>query len=113
VPPTLGSARIFVRTNPGSNVDWTQQGDPLIVNDGEGGVYSGYGVEIDGDTALISATHTSTGYTRLFIFERSNGIWTQTKMLHTGINTYDGNGYGCPIALEGNTGKPSVCSISD
>jgi hypothetical protein len=99
---------VFVRTNPGSNANWEQQGDPLIVDDGEDGVYSGYRVAIHGDTALISVTHTINGFGRLFVFERSNGVWSQVKMLHTGVDIYDGMGFGFSIALEGNTGKPSV-----
>jgi hypothetical protein len=108
VNQTLGSARVFVRTNPGSNVDWEQQGDPLIVDDEDGGVYTGYRVAIDGDTALISATHSSNGFARLFVFERSNNVWIQTKMLHTGIDSYDGYADGLRIALEGNTGEISL-----
>jgi hypothetical protein len=57
---------------------------------------------------LISATHSSNGFARLFVFERSNNVWTQTKMLHTGIDSFDGNADGLRIALEGNTGEISL-----
>jgi hypothetical protein len=103
---TQGSARVFVRTNPDSNVDWEQQGDELIVDDGEGGSYYGYRVAIDGDTALVSVTNSDTHWARLFIFERSNGAWEQTKMLHTAIDSY--GGIVLHIALEGSTGEISL-----
>jgi hypothetical protein len=104
--PLPGAARVFIRTSVGSNLDWEQQGDPLIVDDGEGGVYEGYRVAIDGDTALISATkRCQYCYTaRLFVFERSNGIWNQTKMLHAGEDNRD-DGAILRVALEGNTGR--------
>ncbi|KAL7502436.1 hypothetical protein ACHAXN_000403, partial [Cyclotella atomus] len=53
-----GSATVFVRTSANSNLEWEQQGNPLVVDDGEGGSYYGYRVALDGDTALISATNT-------------------------------------------------------
>lgn len=104
--PLPGAARVFIRTSADSNQDWEQQGDPLIVDDGEGGVYEGYRVAIDGDTALISATKRCQycWAARLFVFERSNGIWNQTKMLHAHEDSRD-DGTILRIALEGNTGK--------
>jgi hypothetical protein len=96
------SATVFVRTSTDSNLDWEQQGEPLVVDDGEGGSYYGYRVAIDGDTVLISATKMETQEARLFVFERSDGVWEQTKMLHTdGID--DGNIL--RIALDGDTGE--------
>lgn len=102
--PHPGSARVFVRTSSDSNTDWEQQGDPLIVDDGESGVYYGYRVAVDGDTALISATHQVSGIARLFVFERSNAVWQQSKMLHVREDYYD-DGNILRVALEGNTGE--------
>jgi predicted SPOUT superfamily RNA methylase MTH1 len=99
---TRSSATVFVRTSTDSNLDWEQQGEPLVVDDGEDGSYYGYRVAIDGDTALISATKTETQEARLFVFERSDGVWEQTKMLHSG-GFDDGNIL--RIALDGDTGE--------
>jgi hypothetical protein len=97
-----GSATVFIRTSAGSNLEWEQQGEPLVVDDGEDGSYYGYRVAIDGDTALISAAKMETQEARLFVFERSGGVWVQTKMLHTG-GLEDGNIL--RIALDGDTGE--------
>jgi len=105
---SLGSARVFVRTNVGSNLQWTQQ-DIIIVDDGldQNNGYMGYTVAVDGDTALIGAYKTEPNMiARLFVFVRSEGIWTQQAVLHT---EYDGSYFDdgrIPIprvALEGNT----------
>jgi hypothetical protein len=102
--PPPGSARVFVRTNPESNVDWEQQGDPLIVDDGEGGVYEGYRVAIDGDTALISVRTVGGSFDAgLFVFERTGDVWEQTAVLHKSTPHYGDDIL--RIALEGNTGK--------
>jgi hypothetical protein len=89
-----GSAAVFVRTSTDSNLDWEQQGEPLVVDDGEGGLYYGYRVAIDGNTALISASKIETQEARLFVFERSGGVWEQKKILHTGGHD-DGNSPNC------------------
>jgi hypothetical protein len=102
--PKPGSARVFVRTNPESNVDWEQQGDPLIVDDGDGGVYEGYRVAIDGDTALISVRNVESWNAGLFVFERTGDVWKQTAILHKSTPHY-GDEDILRIALEGNTGK--------
>ena len=104
IEPHPGSARIFVRVTAGSNVDWEQQGDPLIVNDGEGGAYYGYRVAIDGDTALIAATQYAIDEyrQRVFVFQRSGGVWVQEMMLHVD-KTYHDNVL--RVAIEGDTGK--------
>jgi predicted SPOUT superfamily RNA methylase MTH1 len=88
------SATVFVRTSTDSNLDWEQQGEPLVVDDGEGGLYYGYRVAIDGNTALISASKIETQEARLFVFERSGGVWEQKKILHTGGHD-DGNSPNC------------------
>jgi hypothetical protein len=72
------------------------------VDDGQGGSYYGYRVALDGDTALISATKMETYEARLFVFERSDGVWEQTKMLRT--DGFD-DGNILRIALDGDTGE--------
>jgi hypothetical protein len=99
-----GSATVFVRTSANSNLEWEQQGNPLVVDDGEGGSYYGYRVALDGDTALISATNTMNTLGKLFVFERSSGVWQQTKMLHTDSDGYDDWNI-LRIALDGDTGE--------
>jgi predicted SPOUT superfamily RNA methylase MTH1 len=102
--PKPSSARVFVRTNSNSNIEWEQKGDPIIVDDGEGGVYEGYRVAIDGDTALISVRNVAQSRNAgLFVFERTGDVWEQTAMLHNSTPHYGEDIL--RIALEGNTGK--------
>ena len=97
-----GSARVFYRTNSDSNLEWEQQGDPLIVDDGEGGTYFGYRVAISGNTAAVSASHIETHFARLFMFERTNDVWEQTAMLHSGFESHGSNIF--RLALDGDIG---------
>lgn len=100
-----GSVRVFVRANPTSNLDWVQQGEPLIMDDGAGRSPTILDVDIDQDTALISARFYG-GYPKAFIYERDNGAWQQRKMLNIPNNWYDVYSF-YRVALEGNTGELS------
>ena len=99
---------MFVPRTSGSNVDWEQQGNPLIVDDGEGGDYYGYRVAIDGNTALITATHREDYRQRLFVFQRSGVVWDQVAMLHVDKSYHDDV---LRVAIEGDTGKEHIWYI--
>ena len=98
-----GSARVFVRNDPYSNLEWIQEGPPLVVNDPDySGEYVGYRVAIDGDTALVSATRGEFGAARLVVFRRNGDTWTQEKIFPGDDDPDDGL---IPrVALEGNLG---------
>lgn len=100
-----GSARIFVRAEPSSNVEWIQQGPPLVIDDPDyDGDYVGYRVAIDGDTALVTATRGEHGAARLVVFTRSGNTWAQETILSPGGNDPD-DGLIPRVALEGDIGK--------
>ena len=51
---------------------------------------------------MISATKMETSVAKLFVFERSGGVWEQTKMsLNDGVDVWNV----LRIALDGDTGK--------
>ena len=108
-----GSARVFVRsTNSDGSVDWTQQGF-LIGNDGAGGKYAGYTVDIDGDTAAIAALQLPChrGNVRVFIFVRdASGNWSQQAMLH---DEYDNDSSGISYRKYLRWFNISTVSLSD
>jgi limonene-1,2-epoxide hydrolase len=72
----LGAAWIFTR----SNGVWTQQGDKLI---GAGAVEPVFGsiqsvaLSADGNTALLGRSGDNAGVGALWVFTRTNGIWSQ------------------------------------
>ena len=105
---TEGAATFFTRKDPNSNFDWEQQGDPLVMYDGQGGVYNVLKVAIDGNTALVLAQNFNALYYRVFFLERDNGVWRQVKVF-SGIReeSYDM----LSIAVEGNTGKSFLIRI--
>lgn len=99
-----GSARVFVRSDPSSNIEWIQQGPPLVIDDPDyAGDYVGYRVAIDGDTALVSATRGEHGAARLVVFTRSGDTWTQEVILAPGGDDPD-DGLIPRVALEGDVG---------
>lgn len=103
-----GSARVFVRADPDSNLEWIQQGPPLVVNDPDySGEYVGYRVAIDGDTALVSATRGEFGAAKLVVFRRFGNTWTQDQIL-PGDDVPD-DGLIPRVALEGDLGASIVC----
>ena len=75
----LGSARVFVRSDPSSSNAWDQEGI-LIADDGANGDYYGYSVSIDGDTALVGVIRFTDYVARAFVFVRSAGTWTQVRL---------------------------------
>jgi hypothetical protein len=76
-----GSAHVFIRADPDSNLEWIQQGPPLVVNNPDySGEYVGYRVAFDGDTVLVSATRGKFGAARLVVFRRFGNSWTQDQI---------------------------------
>jgi len=94
-----GSARVFVRTS-NSTLDWTQQAI-LIADDGAGNDYSGYTVDVSGDTAFVGAIGPS-GVARYFVFVRDgSGSWSQQAMLGSEGDPYADDGRVPRVKVEG------------
>jgi hypothetical protein len=111
-----GAAYVFVR----SGSTWTQQ-QKLTASDGAAGDYFGWGVAIDGDTALAAAPRNDAQATNAgaaYVFVRSGSSWTQQQKLiptQAAANDYAGGYYttfmeAAAVALLGDTlaiGLPS------
>lgn len=115
-----GGALVFVR----SNGVWTQEGDKLVGLGAPNDDYDNCGGRIsvaisgDGNTALVSRTFDQCEIGAVWVFTRSNGVWTQqgNKITPVGVTPYSectplagGNGcaaFGWTLALsfDGNTG---------
>ncbi len=70
-----GAAWIFTR----NNGVWTQQGNKLVGSGAVGKAQQGSSVAInaDGNTVLIGGQSDSSGVGAVWVFTRSNGVWTQ------------------------------------
>jgi hypothetical protein len=70
-----GAAWVFTRT---AGV-WTQQGNKLVGTGNVGSANQGFSISLsaDGNTALIGGYTDSSGKGAAWVFNRSNGIWTQ------------------------------------
>jgi uncharacterized protein (TIGR03437 family) len=101
-----GTAYIFVRSFTASGAAWAQQAR-LIAADAMSGDTFGISVALDGDTALVGATHAepdsffpSRG--GAYIFVRNGSTWTQQQKLNPADGA-TGVRFGAAVALHGNT----------
>lgn len=81
--PGVGSARVFVRSDPSTSESWVQQAI-LTPDDGVGTVWYGYTVAIDGNRALLGVNEDEQNQgtnTKAFIFERVGQNWSQVFMV--------------------------------
>ncbi|HMV48968.1 MAG TPA: putative Ig domain-containing protein, partial [Blastocatellia bacterium] len=97
-----GAAYIFVR----NGAEWAQQAK-LTAADARNSDFFGISVALDGDTALIGATHAvpddlfpSRG--GAYIFVRNGSTWTQQQKLNPADGA-TGVRFGVAVALDGNT----------
>ena len=73
----------------------------LVPTSGEPG-YTGFAVDIDGDTAVVGAPLANEGSGAVYVFERAGAGWTQTATLTA--STPQGNAYlGFSVAIDGDT----------
>ena len=103
VPPQ-GSAHVFVR----SGDRWTEQAE-LVPSDGVLGDGFGFGVDIDGNTAVVGAPRGKGGQGSAYVFSRTAGAWTQQKTLHAPDGVADDE-FGFWVGLDDDTivvGDPS------
>jgi hypothetical protein len=101
-----GAAWVFTR----SNGVWTQQGLKLVggaVNNASQG--TSVGLSADGNTAVIGGPGDNGGLGAVYVFTRSNGVWTQqgSSLLGTGAvpgnGVIDDQGEAVAVSADGNT----------
>jgi hypothetical protein len=95
-----GSAYVFTRAAGA----WTEQ-QKLTASDGKGGVSFGFGVAVDGDTAVIGAWGDDDNGPfsgSAYVFTRSAGVWTeQQKLTPSDATAIDE--FGESVAVDGDT----------
>jgi hypothetical protein len=98
----VGAAWVYTR----SGGVWTQQGSKLVGTGVVGGASQGSSVSIsaDGNTAIVGGPGDSS-YGAVWVFTRSEGVWTQqgSKLVGTGAAGDAAQGYFVSISGDGNT----------
>ncbi len=87
------------------NLGWMEEAK-LIADDGAADDLFGFGVALDGNTAVIGAHQADIGGSSdqgaAYIFNRSGAIWSQTQKLVNGAGAA-GDEFGSAVALDGET----------
>ena len=108
---SAGAAYVFVRDSAGV---WVQQAK-LTASDRTAGDRFGQSVALDGDIAVIGAwsDYRYSGYGSAYVFVRdSAGTWIQqTKLTPSDSSAGYGNGFGLPVAINGDTAV--IAAVSD
>jgi hypothetical protein len=98
-----GAVRIFTR----SNGVWTQQGNKLVGTDAVGTARQGFSVALsaDGNTVLVGGLGDNSFAGAVWVFTRSNGVWTQQGNKLVGTDAVGTARQGASVALsaDGNT----------
>jgi VCBS repeat protein len=100
----MGAAWVFTR----SNGVWTQQGTKLIGAGATNPALQGNSVALsaDGNTAIIGGPDDDSSLGAVWVFTRSNGVWTQQgdKLVGTGAAPGPVNqGFSVALSADGNT----------
>jgi hypothetical protein len=99
----LGAVWVFTR----ANGVWTQQGPKLVGTGAISQSYQGNTVSLssDGNTALVGGYFDNAGVGAVWIFTRTNGVWTQqgTKIIGTGTVGKASQGKSVSLSADGNT----------
>ena len=98
-----GAAWVFTR----SNGVWTQQGNKLVGTGAVGTAKQGFSVALsaDGNTALVGGRGDNSFAGAVWVFTRSNGVWTQqgNKLVGTGTVEIAEQGASVALSADGNT----------
>jgi hypothetical protein len=90
-----------------SNGVWTQQGDKLVGTGVVGTARQGFSVALsaDGNTALVGGRGDNSLAGAVWVFTRSNGVWTQqgNKLVGTGAVGTAEQGASVALSADGNT----------
>lgn len=99
----VGAAWIFTR----SDGIWSQQGTKLVgtgvVNIGGHQSYQGYsvGISADGNTAIVGGEWDNNTVGASWIYQRSDGVWSQVGSKLVGSGLSGGSQQGCAVAMSG------------
>jgi hypothetical protein len=100
---SVGAVWVYTR----SNGVWAQQGPKLVGTGAGGGAEQGYSVALsaDGNTAIVGAPTDSGLGGAVWVYTRSNGVWTQqgSKLVATGAGGIAEQGYSVALSADGNT----------
>ena len=89
-----GSAHIFIR-----EADrWTEQG-VVEASDGEAGFF-GSALAISGDTIVVGNDRTNSNSGSAYVFERHDGVWSETLKLRAPDEAGEGERFGASAAVE-------------
>jgi hypothetical protein len=98
-----GAAWVFTR----SNGVWTQQGNKLVGTGAVGSADQGFSVALsaDGNTALVSGVGDNSLAGAIWVFTRTNGVWTQqgNKLVGAGAVGNARQGFSVALSADGNT----------
>jgi hypothetical protein len=107
----IGAVWVYTR----SGGVWTQQGSKLIGTGAVGSAVQGSSVALsaDGNTAIVGGPSDNTNTGAVWVYTRSNGVWTQqgSKLVGTGAVGTAGQGQSVALSADGNTAI--VGGISD
>jgi hypothetical protein len=99
----IGAAWVFTR----SNGVWTQQGSKLVGTGAVGNSGQGNSVALsaDGNTAIVGGPPDDSNVGAVWVFTRSNGVWTQqgSKLVGTGATGSAQQGFSVALSGDGNT----------
>ena len=97
---SVGAVWVFVKswTNNG-NVTWTQQGSKLIGTGAVGNAKQGVSVSIYKDTLVVGGNADNSNTGAVWVYTRTNGVWTQqgSKLVGTGSGGGSHQGYSVSI----------------
>ena len=94
----LGSVFVYERMN----TTWNLVTEIVIADHPPGGENFGWSVALDGDTAAIGAIGVDSDQGAIFVFERVDGVWTQTARLQASGAERDSR-VGSTIAIQQGT----------
>ncbi len=97
----IGAAWIYTR----SNGVWTQQGNKLIATDYNGAPQQGWSVALsyDGNTALVGGPRDDGSIGGVWVYTRTNGVWTQLGSKLVGLPVAGQEGVSVAISADGQT----------
>src|ERR1035441_2593159 len=99
-----GAAWVFTR----NNGVWSQQGSKIVGTGAVGSAFQGQSVAIssDGNTTIVGGNYDNNSIGAVWVFTRTNGIWTQQglKLVGTGVvGKFGSQGSSVSISSDGNT----------
>jgi hypothetical protein len=102
-----GAGAVWIFTNSGGGV-WKQQGTKLVGTGAIGAASQGISVSLstDGNTAIVGGNNDNNGLGAVWIYTRSNGVWTQqgSKLAGSGsIGALASQGQSVSLSFDGNT----------